>query len=95
MTFIVVRLHKGVYALKNLKIHYRRKEVRVEPPRHQYLVSSLVAARARSGQGHARRGGDLPGVLRLGSADHTHADRKYTNNGRRIVLHSMGRRLSA
>lgn len=36
----------------------------------------VSSAGPRPSQSHSRRGGDLPGVLRLGAAHHAHADRE-------------------
>ncbi len=57
------------------------QEVRLIPLRWilNVCASLLTAARPRPSQSDSRGGGHLPGVLRLGAADHAHADRKWTH----------------
>ena len=56
---------------------------------HRWILNvwlSLLVA-ARPSQSDSCGGGDLPGVLRLGAADHAHADREYTH----IKTHTASR----
>lgn len=49
----------------------------VEQQEQEVMIAHFVfAARPRPSQSHSCGGGDLPGILRLGAADHAHVDCK-------------------
>lgn len=66
--------------VEDLSVDQVAQEVRLLLTDEFLMFDSLLAtARPRPSQSDSCGGGDLPGVLRLGTADHAHADREHTH----------------